>query len=407
MQIKRFKRFLKSNTEHLLKIKISNSRFLGLKSKDQFLGKYMKVSNKIIFLSIKKVLIAFGLILTVSNSTFAQELSDTEIQSLFEGNTVAGRYTDGAPFSEFHHVDGHAYGHNRGIANTDACWIVQPGKVCYYYGPPERRLSFCFTVTKTAESYILINAPPNNNQGRINAIAKVEKGNPEKLGGNGKPWTCDGLLSGLTRPEMKIISLWAKIKLNSKSKPYTALAQSAPQNTTSAKIPQKAPLGAIPRIPHIMTFKDSNVNLEKGQLSNAEKRLPPGQIPRPSNLLANPLLIERPSSADVPRNSGIELHQKNSNKILINSNSKHKMLPVKNFQHPQPIFASSPKNSPRLNKTGQNTIPIQLKLPTNNPSTLKTLDKKNDNNARIEASNSVKPLTVIQRKICAAGKSTC
>jgi hypothetical protein len=137
----------------------------------------------------------------------AQNLSDTEIQKLFEGNTVAGRYTDGAPFSEFHHSDGHAYGHNRGVANTDACWIVQPGKVCYYYGPPERRLLFCFTVTKNGDSYILTNAPPNTNQGRVNALAKIELGNPEKLGDNGKAWTCDGLVSHLPKSKYRFAKL--------------------------------------------------------------------------------------------------------------------------------------------------------------------------------------------------------
>ncbi len=141
------------------------------------------------------IVFLFGSI--VPSQTFAQNLSDSEIQKLFEGNTVAGRYTDGAPFSEFHHPDGHAYGHNRGVANTDACWIVQPGKVCYYYGPTERRLLFCFTVTKNGESYILTNAPPNTNQGRVNALARVDRDNPEKLGDNGKPWVCDGLVSHL------------------------------------------------------------------------------------------------------------------------------------------------------------------------------------------------------------------
>ncbi len=153
------------------------------------------------------VLLALCISVCMSQNAHAQTLSDIEIQKLFEGNTVTGRYTDGAPFSEFHHADGHAYGHNRGIANTDACWIVQPGKVCYYYGPPERRLLFCFTVTKTAESYILTNAPPNTNQGRINAIAKVEPANSEKLGDNGKPWTCDGLLSSLPNQKHKLAKL--------------------------------------------------------------------------------------------------------------------------------------------------------------------------------------------------------
>jgi hypothetical protein len=167
---------------------------------------YLELFALIIRAFISSILFLFSLI--APSHLSAQALLDTEIQKLFEGNTVAGRYTDGAPFSEYHHPDGHAYGHNRGIANTDACWIVQPGKVCYYYGPPERRLLFCFTVTKNNDSYILTNAPPNSNQGRINALAKVEPGNLEKLNDNGKPWTCDGLVSHLPLSKQR----FAKIK---------------------------------------------------------------------------------------------------------------------------------------------------------------------------------------------------
>ncbi len=142
------------------------------------------------------------------SAAYAQSLTDSDIQKLFEGNTVAGRYfDDGQPFSEFHHSDGHAYGYNRGVPNTDACWIVQPGKVCYYYGPPERRLLFCFNVIQSGDSYILENAAPNTNKGRINAFAKVEKGNPEKLGDGGKPWTCDGLVSGLPNASRKVVGI--------------------------------------------------------------------------------------------------------------------------------------------------------------------------------------------------------
>jgi hypothetical protein len=152
-------------------------------------------------------ILVFFLTYVLLSPSFAQTLSDSEIQKLFEGNTVAGRYTDGAPFSEFHHSDGHAYGHNRGIANTDACWIVQPGKVCYYYGPPERRVLFCFTVTKNGESYILTNAPPSTSEGKINALAKINKGNPETLTNNGKPWTCDGLVSSFSNSLRKFAKL--------------------------------------------------------------------------------------------------------------------------------------------------------------------------------------------------------
>ena len=125
----------------------------------------------------------------------AEILSDGEINRLFTNNTVTGRYLDGQFFTEYHDADGHAYGENRGIPNIDACWITQPGKVCYYYGPQEKRTLFCFTADKSGETIVLTNAPPNLNSGKINAFAKVEDGNPRHLADNGKPWTCDGLVS--------------------------------------------------------------------------------------------------------------------------------------------------------------------------------------------------------------------
>ncbi|MBY0613162.1 MAG: hypothetical protein K2P80_13350 [Beijerinckiaceae bacterium] len=127
----------------------------------------------------------------------AETLSDEEINRLFTNNTVTGRYLDGQFFTEYHDADGHAYGENRSIPNTDACWITQPGKVCYYYGPQEKRSLFCFTAEKSGDTIVLTNAPPNLNAGRINAFAKIEPGNPRKLTDNGKPWYCDGLVSAL------------------------------------------------------------------------------------------------------------------------------------------------------------------------------------------------------------------
>jgi len=130
----------------------------------------------------------------------AETLSDDQIRTLFTDNSVTGRYVDGQFFSEFHAADGHAYGENRSVPNTDACWITKPGGVCYYYGPPERRSLFCFTVEKSGDAIVLINAPPNRNAGKINALAKIEPGNPRNLSDNGKPWQCDGLISRKGEP---------------------------------------------------------------------------------------------------------------------------------------------------------------------------------------------------------------
>jgi len=124
-----------------------------------------------------------------------------EISKLFTDNTVSGRYMDGQFFTEFHAADGHAYGQNRDIPNTDACWTVLPGKVCYYYGPPERRSTYCFTATRSGDSIIRTNAPPNVNAGKVNAMAYIERGNPRHLSDNGKPWVCDGLISSRAQPK--------------------------------------------------------------------------------------------------------------------------------------------------------------------------------------------------------------
>ena len=131
------------------------------------------------------------------SSHAADTLNEDEITRLFTDNTVTGRYTDGQFFTEFHAADGHAYGENRNIPNIDACWIVQPGKVCYYYGPPEKRSLFCFTALKVGDTIVLTNAPPNLNAGKVNAYARIEPGNPRNLTDNGKPWACDGLISAL------------------------------------------------------------------------------------------------------------------------------------------------------------------------------------------------------------------
>lgn len=135
------------------------------------------------------------LIMLIQSTAQAETLSEEEINRLFTNNTVTGRYLDGQFFTEYHDADGHAYGENRNIPNTDACWLTQPGRVCYYYGPPEKRSLFCFTAEKSGEAIVLTNAPPNQNAGKINAFAKIEPGNPRKLTDNGKPWLCDGLVS--------------------------------------------------------------------------------------------------------------------------------------------------------------------------------------------------------------------
>ena len=144
--------------------------------------------------------IAALLALCVSaTSAFAVErLTGQEIRKLFEGNTVAGRYNNGLPFSEYHHQDGRATGHNRHVQNVDACWTTTDEAVCYYYGPFASRRTYCFTVERSGSLYVL----QTHRTGRINAIAAIQPGDPEKHTDKAPAWHCDGLISQGPPPSM-------------------------------------------------------------------------------------------------------------------------------------------------------------------------------------------------------------
>ncbi|HEY5793456.1 MAG TPA: hypothetical protein VIU82_00450 [Bosea sp. (in: a-proteobacteria)] len=130
----------------------------------------------------------------------AERLDGEAIRRAFEGNTVAGRYYGtNMPFSEHHHPDGRATGHNRNLPNRDACWTTTADAVCYYYGPQETRRTYCFTVERSGRLYVLRSRP----SGRINGMATIEPGDPEGASAGPPAWACDGLISqapGRLRP---------------------------------------------------------------------------------------------------------------------------------------------------------------------------------------------------------------
>lgn len=128
----------------------------------------------------------------------AERLSGEAIERAFRGNTVSGRYTNGGFFTEYHDPNGQALGHNGWQANTDACWITKPDRICYYYGPPSDRTVHCFSVDVSGDLYVL----RNSGNGMVNALAKVELGNPRNHTDNGTPWYCDGLISRAPGPPM-------------------------------------------------------------------------------------------------------------------------------------------------------------------------------------------------------------
>jgi hypothetical protein len=136
---------------------------------------------------------ALGLALLVAGTAGAAErLTGPQIRQAFEGNTVTGLYSgSNLPFSEYHHRDGRALGHNRNLPNTDACWTTTDDAVCYYYGPPDKRRTYCFTIETSGALYVIRSRP----SGRINGLARIEPGDPHDYTRKSENWFCDGLIS--------------------------------------------------------------------------------------------------------------------------------------------------------------------------------------------------------------------
>jgi hypothetical protein len=131
-------------------------------------------------------------LLAAAGTNAAERLSGEQIRRVFESNTVTGLYTgSNLPFSEYHHPDGRASGHNRGVPNNDACWTTTADAVCYYYGPQEKRRTYCFTIEASGDLYVIRSRP----SGRINGLARIEKGDPHGYAGKRSDWACDGLIS--------------------------------------------------------------------------------------------------------------------------------------------------------------------------------------------------------------------
>lgn len=132
------------------------------------------------------------LALAVSPALAAEKLTGEQIREAFNGNTVAGQYAHGGHFSEYHAADGRALGDNGFSFNVDACWNVDGDAVCYHYGPAKERKTYCFEVEREGDSYRLT----VRGNGRLNAIARIEKGNPASHDDAGRRWSCDDLLAG-------------------------------------------------------------------------------------------------------------------------------------------------------------------------------------------------------------------
>ncbi|RDJ22916.1 hypothetical protein DWF00_06000 [Bosea caraganae] len=139
-----------------------------------------------------RLAVAIAALLALPAPSLAVEtLTGAQIRQAFEGNTVSGRGIRGNPFSEYHDAGGQAYGNNGLVENDDGCWTVRADEICYYYGPPSARVVSCFTIELTGRLYALRSTA----NGKVDALAAVEPGNPRGHSDRGKPWVCDGLIS--------------------------------------------------------------------------------------------------------------------------------------------------------------------------------------------------------------------
>ncbi|WP_284178696.1 hypothetical protein [Rhabdaerophilum sp. SD176] len=146
--------------------------------------------------------LALALVLVLVLPARAEMLTGAQIRDLFTGNTVAGHYVTGGPFSEYHAPDGRALGDNGLTLNVDACWNTDGDKVCYHYGPAKDRRTYCFTVERNGDNLALKVA----DTGRLNALAKVEKGNPKDHGDGGRRWSCDDLLAARPSDRLRVLA---------------------------------------------------------------------------------------------------------------------------------------------------------------------------------------------------------
>ena len=122
-----------------------------------------------------------------------EELTTEELDKVFRGHTFSGyHFGSGRTFTEYHHPDGRVIGHNGVNINTDGCWYVRTGAVCYVYGPDKDRRTYCFVMHRTGKSRnMTLTALPER---RLIGIGVWEEGNAR----NHQPpndWSCDANIS--------------------------------------------------------------------------------------------------------------------------------------------------------------------------------------------------------------------
>jgi hypothetical protein len=116
-------------------------------------------------------------------------LTSEELEKLFRGHSFSGyHFGSGRNFSEYHHPDGRIIGNNGISINTDGCWYVREGAICYVYGPPKDRRTYCFVMHRTGASKTMtLTVLPEK---RLVGIGVLEEGNPHNLTPP-NDWTCE------------------------------------------------------------------------------------------------------------------------------------------------------------------------------------------------------------------------
>jgi hypothetical protein len=141
-----------------------------------------------------------GLCAALAPAAAVDPLSDEELKKVFTGNTFSGlHFRSGNTFTEYHAPDGRVIGHNGIEINTDGCWYVREGAICYAYGKPGDRRTYCFIMHRTGGSMTLTALPDRT----IIGLGILEEGNPRNHKAP-NPWSCEELTSRNQTPRPRL-----------------------------------------------------------------------------------------------------------------------------------------------------------------------------------------------------------
>ncbi len=144
----------------------------------------------------KPAIAAAMLAATLASPAAGQTLTGPELRSEISGNTLSGYNDSGVVFSEYHVPDGRILGHNNGEAVFEGCWDIKNDAVCYYYAKSRRPGTYCWRHDRAGANGYRIRSTEN----AVKGVARLVAGNPFNHTDGGRPWVCEGLVSGLATP---------------------------------------------------------------------------------------------------------------------------------------------------------------------------------------------------------------